>query len=247
MSMETFARTSEALEIAGALAVALGITKPMPLRPQDAELLAGAREFRFGPDQSRCGWSIGEGPIVLLVHGYSGRGVQMAALAHRIAAEGFTAVFFDAGGHGGSRAEKVGFSTFIHDTAAIVAHLDAPVFAMVGHSAGGLAMMRARAVFGVEADRYAVISAPFYPYVPLEGMQQRGAPDDALTFVKAVLSDQFRTSWSALVGGVAYAPETDKPLLAIYDRADERVRHADFLAEGAGFNAQAPRALVSAE
>jgi len=181
--------------------------------------------FEFGA--GRVAWSVGSGPIVLLVHGYSGRGVQMAALALEVSKNGFRAVFFDAGGHGASRVEKIGFFTFINDTRDIVEHLRLPLFAMIGHSAGGLAMMRARELFGISAERYALISAPFYPYVPLESMLGRGAPSAALPYVKAILADQFRTNWSTLVKGVAYAPDASKPLLAIYDRADERVRHSD--------------------
>lgn len=222
-----FALTNPALEVASALAIGLGTPNPMPQRSQDAELLSEFESFRFGPDDSRVGWSTGEGPIVLLVHGYSGRGVQMATIARSVAAQGFRAILFDAGGHGSSRIEKVGFFTFIEDTREIVAHLGEDIHAMVGHSAGGLAMMRARDVHGIRASRYVVIAAPLYPYVPLEAMQGRGGTEQALDHIKAVLADQFRTSWSALVAGTAFQPEQGKSLLAIYDRSDERVRHAD--------------------
>src|SRR5271154_7012367 len=123
MSMEAFSQSNPALELAGSLANALGQATPMALRPQDEALMADANEFRFGPGQSRLAWSIGEGPLVILVHGYSGRGVQMAMLARETAKLGFRAVFFDAGGHGASDAEKIGFATFINDTRDITRHL----------------------------------------------------------------------------------------------------------------------------
>jgi pimeloyl-ACP methyl ester carboxylesterase len=227
MNMEEFGCSCPDLELAGVLALALGKTTPLPLRPRDEALLANTVEFRFGANQSRLGWTIGKGPVVLLVHGYSGRGVQMATLAREIAKCGFRAVFFDAGGHGASRAEKVGFFTFINDTRDIVAHLGEPLFAMIGHSAGGLAMMRARGLYGAKAGRYVLIAAPFYPYVPLETMQRQGAPAETIPHIKAILSDQFQTTWAALVGGIAFDPEPDARLLAIYDTADERVRHSD--------------------
>ena len=43
-------------------------------------------------------WSWGEGPTVLLVHGWEGRGSQMAAFAAPLAEAGFRAVAFDAPG-----------------------------------------------------------------------------------------------------------------------------------------------------
>jgi pimeloyl-ACP methyl ester carboxylesterase len=226
MNMEAFSQSNPALELAGSLAIALGKSTPMTLRPQDEALTADAEQFRFGSGQSRLAWSIGDEPIVILVHGYSGRGVQMAALARETAEQGFRAVFFD-GGHGASDAEKIGFSTFINDTRDIVKHLGGRIYAMIGHSAGGLAMMRARALHDTRADKYAVIAAPLFPYVPLETMQKRGAPDDALHYVKAILADQFQTTWASLAGGIAFEPEPAKPLLAIYDSSDERVRHTD--------------------
>jgi len=222
-----YALSDPALDLAGMLATGLGTSTPMAARPQDEALLAGFETFRFGPASSRVGWSIGAGPLVLLVHGYSGRGVQMAPLAQTIAERGIRAVFFDAGGHGLSREEKIGFFTFIEDTRDVADHLGGELHAMVGHSAGGLAMMRARDVHGVRAKKYAVIAAPFYPYVPLETMRKHGATVEALGHIKAILADQFRTNWSALAAGAAYRPEPGKPLLAIYDRDDERVRHAD--------------------
>lgn len=225
MRTEWLDHSSDALEMASMFGLALGRPSVLPLRPKDEDLLDQAEPFSFGA--GRVGWSIGKGPVVLLVHGYSGRGVQMAALAREIASHGFRAVFFDAGGHGASRVEKIGFFTFINDTRDILAHLGAPVFAMAGHSAGGLAMMRARALYGVTAERYIVISAPLYPYVPLETMCSNGAKLESLEHVKAVLADQFQTSWSALVRGTAYMPEPAKSLLAIYDIDDERVRHGD--------------------
>ena len=231
MNTESFRSTNPALELAAALAQALGRSTPMPLRAQDEAMLACAERFRFGPADSRPAWSIGTGPLVLLVHGYAGRGAQMAVLAQAIAARGYRAVFFDAGGHGDARAEKIGFATFIADTREIVAYLGAPIHALIGHSAGALAMMRARALHEVRAARYAVIAAPIYPYVPLASMRARGAPDAALEHVKSILADQFQTEWSTLAAGVAFSPEQGKPLLAIYDTMDERVSHtdADFL------------------
>lgn len=220
-------RSNSALDLAGDVAARMTISKPLPLRPQDAEMMQGMTEFRFGPDNSRCGWSFGTGPLVVLVHGYSGRGVQMAFLARHIAEAGFQSVIFDAGGHGSSRHEPIGFSTFIDDTRDVVAHLGLPVRALIGHSAGGLGMMRARALHGVTADKYATISSPLFPYPPLENMRKKGAPEEAIDYLKPVIAAQFRTRWSALAQGNCYDFEAGKSLLAIYDRNDELVQHTD--------------------
>lgn len=231
MGMIVEGETREAdplIDAASGLVLLLGQSEPMPVRPQDAPLLDGAEEFRFGPDGSRLAWSIGEGPLVPMVHGYGGRGLQMAGLARFLAEKGFRCVFFDAGGHGDSRRERVGFHTFIADVGALTKNLGEDIYAWVGHSAGGLGMMRSRAIHGVKATRYVCISAPLFPYVPLDTFRHKaGADEPVLDFVKPVLAEQFQTTWTALMSGEAYRPEEGVPLLAVYDRSDERVRHDD--------------------
>ncbi|WP_421934798.1 alpha/beta fold hydrolase [Phenylobacterium sp.] len=210
------------------LAALLSLSRPMPLRPRDAELLEGADEFRFGPDDSRIAWAVGHGPPVLFVHGWGGRGTQMAGLARAVAADGYRSVFFDAGGHGDSRSEPIGFDTFIRDTSDLTTALGEDVHAWVGHSAGGLGMMAARRLLGLEAGRYVCISAPRFPYVPLETLKSStGVADEVLDQVKPILATQFQTTWEGLEAGEAYVPDPGRPLLLAYDMDDERVRHAD--------------------
>jgi pimeloyl-ACP methyl ester carboxylesterase len=201
---------------------------PMPLRPQDIELLQGAERFHFGPENSRVAWRIGQGPLVLLVHGWGGRGTQMAGIAHMLASEDYQCIFFDAGGHGDSRAEPVGFGTFIDDTGALTRHVQKDVHAWIGHSAGGLGMMSARSLRGLRAQRYVCIAAPLYPYIPLQTLKKNtGARDEVLDQIKPYLSRQFDSTWEKLRTGETYAPESDGQLLLIYDKDDERTRHED--------------------
>lgn len=215
-------------EMAKHLIRALSTPASMPLRPQDSTLLDGAAFFRFGPEDSRCAWSIGNGPLVLMVHGWGGRGVQMAPLARALATAGYRCIFFDAGGHGDSRPEPIGFDTFIRDVVALTGHVGEPVHAWIGHSAGGLGMMASRALKGVGAERFVCIAAPRYPYVPLESLKKRfGASDLVLDLVKPVLAAQFETDWRSLEAGGAYGPIGGSQLLLTYDLDDERVRHAD--------------------
>jgi pimeloyl-ACP methyl ester carboxylesterase len=200
----------------------------MPLRPQDAALLEGAQMFQFGPDDSRRAWSIGQGPLVLMVHGWGGRGVQMAPLARALTSIGFRCIFFDAGGHGDSRCEPVGFDTFINDVATLTEHVGQTVFAWIGHSAGGLGMMAARAMRGVRAERYICIAAPRHPYVPLESIRHKyDISDEVADRLKSALASQFESDWQTLEAGSAYRCDEASRLLLVYDIDDERVRHRD--------------------
>ena len=135
--------TDEALEIAGHLAINLGIPTALGRREKDREVLARFEGFRFGFRGNRQAWAVGHGPQVVLVHGYNGMAAQMAPIARDLEMNGYRAILFDAGGHGESASHRVGFDTFIEDTRSILEEIG-PVHALIGHSAGGhLALMLA--------------------------------------------------------------------------------------------------------
>lgn len=214
-----------AAEMAAMLHARMRQPMPVPPRPQDEALLEGFAGFEFAGRQA---WSVGQGPLVLLVHGWGGRGSQMAGLARSLAGQGFRSILFDAGGHGASVSAPLGFDGFIRDVDLLSRFVDRQVHAWIGHSAGGLGLMAARALHGVAARRYVCIAAPFYPYVPLETLKaQVGAGDEVLEHIKPLLAAQFKTGWAELEAGAAYAPEAGRDLLLVYDRDDERVRHED--------------------
>src|SRR5262245_3439937 len=52
-------------------------------------------------------WKWGRGPVVLLVHGWSGRGAQLGGFVAPLVARGFSVVTFDATGHGAGGAGGV--------------------------------------------------------------------------------------------------------------------------------------------
>src|SRR5689334_15618341 len=74
---------------------------PAPARERDA--LAGADRFalRVGGAELR-GFRRGDGPAVLLVHGWGGRGGQLAAFTQPLVAAGCAVIGFDAPAHGAS-------------------------------------------------------------------------------------------------------------------------------------------------
>lgn len=212
-------------EMAAMLSARMRQPVPMPPRSQDAALLDGFERFQV---DGRQAWAIGQGPLVLLVHGWGGRGSQMAGLARSLAARDCRCILFDAGGHGASAVAPLGFDGFIHDTHLLSRFVGQEIHGWIGHSAGGLGLMAARALHGVAARRYVCIAAPFFPYVPLETLKaQAGATDEVLEHVKPILAAQFGTGWDELEAGAAYAPEVGRDLLLVYDRDDDRVRHED--------------------
>lgn len=79
--------------------------------------------------------SWGDGPPVLLAHGWEGRGTQMGALATGLAAGGQRAVTYDAPGHGDSEGRHSSLRQFADGVAAMVEAVG-PLAGFVGHSFG---------------------------------------------------------------------------------------------------------------
>lgn len=165
---------SLALSLAPGLAVraaARRLTTPrrFPTPAREDGWLEGARRDAIVVDGCRLALtSWGDGPTVLLVHGWEGRGSQWGALAHRLAANGFRALALDAPAHGRSD----GRSTNLREIAAAIgAVLDrvGPVAGVVAHSAGSVGTALAL------ADREVPRLALFAPALDVAGHLRWGA------------------------------------------------------------------------
>lgn len=80
----------------------------------------------------------GYGPTVLLIHGMSGRGSQMAILAAPLVAAGFSVVTFDAPGHGAAPGGRFSLPEYAQVVIQIAGHLG-PLAGVVAHSVGAAA------------------------------------------------------------------------------------------------------------
>jgi len=199
-----------------------------PLKENDRRVLSRARRITFGNKGEKVAWIWGKGPLVLLVHGWSGRGGQLATLAQHISMRGFQTVVFDVTAHGESKGWRVTFRDFITDVAELTHFLDQPVFAYIGHSAGGLGMMAARELKGIRAERYVCLCAPRAPYVPVNDIRKIvGPPKAVLERFKLYYAGHFDSTWEDLDRGRAFAQSDHARLLLLYDENDDRVEHAD--------------------
>lgn len=80
-------------------------------------------------------WTWGEGPTVLLVHGWSGRGSQMAGMAHSLVEAGFKVVAFDLPGHGDADGKLSALPMFAK-AIRLVADQVGPLHGIIAHSLG---------------------------------------------------------------------------------------------------------------
>ncbi|MCM0612872.1 alpha/beta hydrolase [Marinobacter sediminum] len=103
-------------------------------------------------------YSWGDGPVVMMVHGWSGGGIQFGAFVKPLVKAGYRVVVFDAPAHG--RAQ--GSQTNLYDMADVIYKVAAsvgPVEAMITHSLGSLAAARV-VVDGVRVQHLVMLAPP---------------------------------------------------------------------------------------
>lgn len=182
--------------------------------------LARGEEFLVRSGRERLhGWRVGDGPAVLLVHGWSGRAFQLAPFVEPLVAAGCSAVAFDAPAHGASTGRLTSGLDFAEAIAAVAARVGAQ--GAIAHSLGGAGLAWALAG-GLHLDA-AVLVAP--PRGPVEFFQRFC---DALALAPGV-RDATRARLQRRLGivleefDVARRAGPATPLLVFHDRDDREV------------------------
>lgn len=230
--------------VAAELAVAL-FRRPPGHRGSETErvALASGQKIDLPLNGRRLAvWRWGEGPAVLLVHGWGSRGARLASFIAPLTEAGFSVVAFDAPGHGASAGKLSSLPQFISAIEEVGRRFGL-VEAVVAHSMGGaattLAMGRGlsvgRAVFLAPAADPAGYSARFADLV--------GLAPALLARMKAKIEKRFGTRWEEF-DVLGAARKMTAPLLVFHDPDDRDVAWTD----GAAIVAAWPGAeLVSTE
>lgn len=87
----------------------------------------------------------GQGPPVILVHGYTARVLEWNLVWDELQQRGFRVIAFDQRGHGRSTlgSDGIGSEPMAADLAAVLEHFDVRDGVLVGHSMGGFVSIRA--------------------------------------------------------------------------------------------------------
>jgi pimeloyl-ACP methyl ester carboxylesterase len=167
-------------------------------------------------------YSWGEGPIVLFIHGWSGRGSQVAAFAEPLVAAGYKVMSVDAPGHG----ETPGDRTNILECATVVQafnHRYGPVYAAITHSFGGMVLAYAMNQ-GMPVERVVCISAPAHVDYLLDSFAQTlSIPDAVIADMRRRMEARFPEGWWETVSTVVNVRELEVPALIIHDEHDHSV------------------------
>ena len=122
--------------------------------------VAARRDTVVSGRHSLAVWQAGPqaAPAVLLVHGWGGRGLQMASFVAPLLDAGYRVVWFDQPGHGESGRGSVGLPDFVRAVQAL-ADTHGPFDAAIGHSLGSAALAIALRR-GLGLARVAFVSPP---------------------------------------------------------------------------------------
>jgi pimeloyl-ACP methyl ester carboxylesterase len=190
-------------------------------RPGDTEkvLRVGGRRVRVH--------AFGEGPLVVLVHGWQGAASQLRSLAEAVAAAGFRVALFDMPAHG----EAPGWSTsgpeFIRILSSVARELG-PLYAVVGHGLGGTAALKCAAQGLPLAGVVALAPIPSFEFV----LRRHARAFGLSTKVRELLARRLESRTRMTRGELDLAAhELAVPTLLVHDLLDRAVpsRHSRHL------------------
>lgn len=210
---------------ASRLALRLFMRPPRPGRGRASAVPPRAERFaaRAGGELVR-GVRLGNGPAVLLVHGWGGWGAQLAAFARPLAEAGCTAVWYDGPGHGASSGRTATIPQLADALAAVARAVGAR--AAIAHSVGGAALALALER-GLPLDAAVLVAPPRAPEAFFERFcAATGLGPRARDLLRARIERLVGLRMSDLtVPDIAARLAT--PALVVHDRADGEVPFGD--------------------
>ena len=176
----------------------------------------------------------GKGPLVMLVHGWNGRGSQLGAFVEPLVSSGFQVVTFDAPGHGassGSTSSMVEFANAFDTVVDSVKPYFQPLAGVVAHSMGGAAVTFALGRAQARQRLEPAAKSPRLAFI--------APPIDVADFLHTVSSElglsqrtqsALRSALERKVGlrvedlhALRHAPTMTAPLLVLHDEEDRAV------------------------
>ena len=181
---------------------------------------SGPGGHRFDVFPGIAAWDWGEGPTVLLAHGWNGNAAQMAAFVDPLVWAGFYVVAFDQPAHGSSIGRRATGFDFAEAILAVSRRVK-PIHAIIGHSLGATAATLALAR-GLKAERAVLLAPP----AEMAHFARSFAGAIGLRRTDGVLRELRRMVGEELPDLRLLAPALSVPALFLHDPADREVPFA---------------------
>lgn len=172
--------------------------------------------------QTLHAWQWGEGPAVLLVHGWEGRGSQMTPFAAPLVAAGMAVITYDGPAHGrssGTRTTLPQFAAALRTVADVVG----PVRGIVAHSFGCAATTLALHD-GLDVERVVFVAPPVDPATYTRRFGEIfGLDDHVVEGMKQRIERRFHRKWSDF-SVERMAVKMTASLLVVHDENDPEIQ-----------------------
>ena len=191
--------------------------KNMDLRSKQKEILVPSMNrsivtYEYGKSDRK----------ILLVHGWSGRGTQLAKIAEALVKQGYMCVSFDAPAHGKAEGKMSMMPFFIQAIHYMDEHFG-PFEAVIGHSLGGMSSLRAIRE-GLKTEKLVIIgTANNISEITRHFAQNMKMNNKVASKMKAYLDERFNQDMDVLSGGES-AKHVKVPTLVIHDEKDVDVK-----------------------
>ncbi len=198
------------------------------IRPEEKQLLDESEPFEIVVNDKRiqC-WKWGQGPGILLAHGWNGSGIQMHRFIHPLLDKGYAVIAFDAPGHGASDGKTSSYFEYSDAIRFLLSkRRDLNIRGAIAHSFGAAAILN-----GMHKERYPLAAVLISPALKLfrifhQMFSAVGVPEHLLQSLVKDYENNF-----------GYDFKSDEPFrllslipsdtLIVHDREDETVPYAD--------------------
>ena len=197
---------------------------PRPLHARELSIMERAKTQKVAFDARReiplYTWGE-EGPLILLVHGWSGRGSQLSGYVDALLAKGFRVAAFDAPGHGLAGGKLAALPWWVRSTQLAKEHLG-PIHGVLAHSLGTAAVTRAQAD-GLDAKALVYVAPPENPGSYLHKTAETlGFSKAAATLAQTEIEARFGITMLDYQGRTL-GPQMNAALQVFHDEGDQEV------------------------
>ena len=166
-------------------------------------------------------WKIGEGPSILFVHGWNGRGVQFQRFFQPSLDAGYSVIFYDAPAHGLSGGETTNYLEITESLEKIFYHeIGKDIAGVVAHSLGSSAIINHMSRHHTDIPMVLVAPALYLMELLFTNFQLHGVPKKTYLKLLAEVEDTFQIPLETqnpidLISGI------NNPTLIIHDKNDK--------------------------
>ena len=205
------------------------VFSPMSYRtgPEEEQILASGSRFQIEVNGKKVqGWKWGEGPGILFVHGWNGRGIQLSHFFKPLVKAGYAVIAFDAPGHGESDGKTSSYFELTDTVRAILQQQKFNIVGLIGHSLGGAAVINALCKENISLPGVLIAPAIRLKDVLFNAFELFGIP--GAVYRKAIEEFELRFGYSLEKDDPwKLMSKVDSNILIVHDRRDRSIPFID--------------------